>query len=88
MSHKIHDKKIIKPINDKFSWGKSPNLKVIIMNKNKYINCTKMCQYISQVSGSKKLFRHWSLLSGAKELINETSKNINISVDKLMIIIA
>ena len=78
---------IIKDIDDNYSWAIYSGFKVIIMKRNGYINCTKMCQYISEVTGSKKPFKNWIPTLTAKELINEISTTEGISAIDMMIII-
>lgn len=51
-------------INDEFSWGKYGDFKVIIMNKNGYINVTKLCDEAG------KRFENWLANKMATELIN------------------
>jgi hypothetical protein len=57
-------------INDEYCYGNYGEFKVIMMKKNGYINATKMCQYISEQTGSKKKYNHWKENISARELIN------------------
>jgi hypothetical protein len=57
-------------ITDEFSFGKYGDFNVIIMNKNGYINATKLCQ-----EGNKRLLK-WNQTKHAKELEEEIIKKI------------
>lgn len=78
---------IINDIDDNYSYAKYSGFKVIMMKQNGYINCTKMCQYISTVTDSKKPFKNWINTTIAKELLDEISLTTDISVVDLMIVI-
>ena len=75
-------------INDDFSYGCYGGFKVIIMMKNGYINCTHLCKYIADKTGSKKPFGHWTTNNNAKALIKEVSSQCGIQHGDLMHIIA
>jgi hypothetical protein len=49
-------------IDETYCYGKFANFKVIMNKSTGYINATKMCQSISEQTGSKKPFRHWILI--------------------------
>ena len=78
---------ITKDIDAEYSQTTYSGFKVIIMKKNDYVNCTKLCQYISEETGSKKPFRNWISTIIAKELLDEISLMIKIPIANLMIII-
>jgi hypothetical protein len=66
---------IYEKINDDYSHGKYGTFNVIIMNKNTYINATKLCgQY-------NKDFFNWKRLDASKELINEVNERIQAPSD-------
>ena len=76
-----------KNINDKYCWGQYGDFKVIIMKENGYINATKLCSEALTRNGKKKEFKYWSKLSDTNEKLNKISEYINITTDKLTIII-
>ena len=78
---------ITKDINEKYSQTTYSGFKVITMKKNDYVNCTKLCQYISKETNSKKSFRDWKKISQAKELLDEISLMTKIPIIDLMIIV-
>jgi len=78
---------IIEPINDDFSWGKYADFEVVIMNKNGFINCTKMCQHISDETGHQRLLKNWTPITNAKELIKAVSSTAGQQATDLMPII-
>lgn len=72
---------MFKRINDEYSYGKYNDLKVIVMNRNGYINVSNLCAL-----GDKNL-KHWRKTKDSEELIKITSrlsrinkKNITITV--------
>jgi len=76
-----------KKINNDFEWRKCGGYEMIVMKKNGYINCTKMCYNICDKTGSKKPFKHWNTNANSKEVIKETAKITGIEKDELMIVI-
>ena len=74
---------IYESINEKFSYGKYGDFKVIICRENYYINATKLC------SENGKHFKHWLQTDQSKELIqklNEDLKNEGKSYESTMLI--
>lgn len=59
---------IFENIDDKFSYGKYGDFNVVIMNKNGYINATKLC------SLANKLYSQYSRTDNAKSLINTLAR--------------
>jgi hypothetical protein len=72
---------IFKKIDDKFSYGKYGQFSVILMNKNGYVNATKLCNM-----GGKKLM-HWNENKTSDNLLYTLSKITNIPKDELTIIV-
>lgn len=67
----MSDKQIIfEPIDDKYTYGKYNDLKIIIMNSNKYINANKLCKEY------KKDFNNWKDNKSSIQLITEVDKYI------------
>lgn len=70
---------IFEKINDTFSKGMYAGFIVLIMNKNGYVNVTKMCKDIFveckkiNKDAKEKEFRKWKALDTTKELINTVS---------------
>jgi hypothetical protein len=76
-----------KDIDDDFSLGIYDNYHVIIINKNGYINATKMCSDMPKFAKSKKKFCDWANCSdiiAMKEIIADYDM---IEVDELTIIL-
>lgn len=76
---------IIKELNDKYSLGKFDDFTIIIMNKNQYVNATKLCNQINTKIKTKKRFRTWLENKSTKELVDYVSQIIKIPVNKLFI---
>lgn len=82
---------IFEKINNTFSKGKYAGFDVLLMNKNGYVNVTKMCDDIfeecKKIDKNKKLkrFRDWKALDSAKELIDAVSTKTGLSESELMI---
>ena len=74
-----------KDINDKYSYGKYGDFKVIVMKKNGYINATKICNDAVTKNGTKKDFKEWKRISTAKEIMKEISSITGIAQEKLLI---
>jgi len=72
-------------INEEYCYGNYGDFKVIMMKENGYINATKMCQYISEQTGSKKTMMHWNENKLAGELNEAVSSYIGLSIDELTI---
>ena len=64
-------------INDDYYWGEFGGFRVIIREKDGYINGTKM------VKEAGKLFKNWNQNKQTKELIREVSRLSGIAVDEL-----
>lgn len=62
-------------INDNYSRIKYLDFNVIVMNKNGYINCTKMCDDIAEEIDSTKTFKQWENRIGSDELIHDVGSN-------------
>ena len=58
------------------------------MKENGYINATKMCEYISEQTGSKKPFCNWTSNASAKELTNAVSSEVGILASELVNVIS
>jgi hypothetical protein len=71
---------IFKPISDKCSYGKYGEFNVILMNKNGYINVTKLC------NDANKHFYHWNQNNNF-ELLEAVSEVTDVDVDDLTIVI-
>jgi hypothetical protein len=74
-------------INDEYCYCKYMEFNVIMMKKNGYINATKMCQDISEETGSKKPFRNWKENKNANEILSNMSTELNITQKELMYVI-
>jgi hypothetical protein len=57
-------------ITDEYSWGKYGEFKVIMMNKNGFINASKLCQ------NGGKLLKHWNENKHAKALEHEIINSV------------
>src|SRR5271170_5856234 len=68
-------------INDHYSYGKYGDFKVIIMNKNGFINGTKLCK-----DGNKQ-FKNWIRNSDSKKSISDTAKELGLDADDMLILI-
>ena len=62
---------IFEHIDEKYSYGKYGDFKVIMMTKNRYINATKLCKEYS------KEFSNWKQNKHNQELINEVEIEIS-----------
>ena len=67
------------PIDDDYSWSMYGKFKIMMMNKNGYMNASKFCQ-----TGRKQL-KHWNEAKFAKELEREMCKELNLSIAELKI---
>lgn len=65
----------IRNIDDKYSRVKYLDFNVIVMNKNGFINCTKMCEDIAEEIDSTKTFKQWENRVGSNELIQDSGLN-------------
>jgi hypothetical protein len=70
-----------KRINNEYSHGKFNEYKVIIMNKNGYINATKLCSCMD------KQFRQWNRSYHSELSMKSIHAETNIKPDKLQILI-
>lgn len=75
-------------INDKFSRGKYGDFDVIIMKENGYINATKLCIHVAEITGSRKVFRNWSMNTSAKDLIDSAACEAGIPASQLTIVVS
>jgi len=74
-------------INEQYSRGKYDKFIVVIMKKNGYINCTKLCQEIAKVTGSKKELKKWFVNINSKEIIKSVSSYTGMPRENLSAII-
>ena len=70
---------IFEEIDEEFSLGKMGPFDVLIMNKNGYVNATKLC------NGAGKEFRDWYRLASAKEFIKVLGSSVLKCADELII---
>jgi hypothetical protein len=62
---------IFEHIDDKYSYGKYGDFKVIMMTNNRYINATKLCnEYNKQIN-------NWLRNDGNKQLINFVNNKLD-----------
>ena len=73
-----------KDINNEYCWAKYGDFKVIMMTDNGYINATKLCNDAETKNGTQKEFKRWKNNSNAKEIMEEISKSIGLSIGLLM----
>lgn len=78
---------IFKKINGEYSWGKYGDFNVVMMNKNGYINVTKLCADAKTKTGKKKDFFNWKANSQSKALISDFSSLLGISRSELFLTI-
>jgi len=82
---------IFEKINDTFSKGMYAGFVVLIMNKNGYVNVTKLCKNIfiehKKIfnDAKEKEFRHWKLLDNAKELIEAISEPVRNPTNSVIV---
>ena len=69
----------IETIDENYSYGNYGEFQMIIMNKNGYMNATKLCK------DAGKEFRYWKENTSAKELIRELSAYVGIPAHKLIV---
>lgn len=72
-------------INNDYSYGNYGDFKVIIMNRNGYINATKICYDMKTKNGNKKEFKQWKFNSISQEILIEISNETHITMDNLLI---
>jgi hypothetical protein len=72
---------IFEKINKDYSYGKYGDFSVIVMNKNGYINATKLC------NKSKKKLKQWLRNKNSLNMVNAFSKSLNINKNDLVIVI-
>ena len=68
---------ILESINDKYSYAKYKNYKVIVMNENKYINATKLCYE------NNKRYENWMRNDKSKELIEKVNIKLKKKIQKV-----
>ena len=68
----------IDKINDDFSYGKFGDFEMVIMNKNKYMNATKLC------NNASKKFSNWTENSTSIDIITELAKYLNMDESELI----
>ena len=76
---------IFEKINDKYSYGKYGTFDVIIMNRNGYINATRLCESALNRKGKPKQFRDWKVNKNTNELLNALSAAAEYPAAALMI---
>ena len=81
----IHNNISFIDINDEYCWSNYGDFKVILMKSNGYINATRLCKDVMELTDSKKPFRNWQSNAGVNELLGEIAKIINVTVDELII---
>lgn len=64
--------------NTDYGWANYSNLKVIVQNKNGYINATKLCAL-----KQGKFFKSWLINKGSRELLEHTAEYIGLTVSEL-----
>ena len=69
----------IESIDENYSYGNYGKFQMIIMNKNGYMNATKLCK------DAGKEFFNWKANANSKELIEEASKHLNMPEEQLII---
>jgi hypothetical protein len=72
-------------IDDNFSYGHYANFEVIVMKKNGYINATKMCNFIREQTGGKKVFNNWAVNKDNILLKKEVALSVGIPVGDVYI---
>ena len=75
---------IFEKINDKYSWGRYGDFDVIIMNRNGYINVTKLCSKAKNKKGKPKNFYDWLKNNESFETIEAVSASQRIIGDELL----
>ena len=77
----------LEPINDEFSRSVYSGMDVIVMNKNGYINATKICSIAKTKNGQKKAFNHWKENTDSQQLLNKMSEELDIPKSELLILV-
>ena len=67
-----------------FSWGMYSDFKVVIMNKNGYINTSSLINYHNKNNNKKKLFTGWSSGKNSKAYLEEVSRELEIPEKDLL----
>ena len=76
---------IFEKINDKYSWGRYGDFDVIIMNKNGYINVTKLCSEAKNKKGNPKNFFGWSGNRNSGDTIDAVSSDTGLPREEILI---
>lgn len=71
-------------IDSRYGYSMVSECKIIVCKQTKYINATKLCQEISDSSGSKKPFGNWIINASSKKILNKTSIWTGINESDLM----
>lgn len=74
-------------VSSNYEIRKFDDLEIVIMKKNGYVNCTKICSYLRDNFGSNKLFKNWSANTDSIEFITEIINITGLPKNKLMIVI-
>lgn len=75
----------LESISNEFSLFKCGKFEAVIMNKNSYINLTKICSQSKTKNGNNIGFGHWRETSKSKEILDEVSRLTGIDVSDLLI---
>jgi len=73
-------------INNKYSWGKYGEFRVIIDMENSYINATNLCGLAKTRTGKKKELFHWMETEPSKVLIEKVCSSLALTRDEVLIV--
>lgn len=74
-----------KSIDENYCYGNFGDFKIIIMNKNGYVNVTNLCIQSNKNDLSTKIYKEYKKLKIAKLYLNEISETENINKEDLTI---
>jgi hypothetical protein len=63
-----------------FSIGKYGDFTIVIMNKNGYVNATKLCRFAKNKNNKPKEFKNWLRNNRSSELVDEIAKELTDQV--------
>ena len=70
-NNNVNNIEVIREINDRYVVIKYFDAEVIYDKETKFINATKLCQYISKVTGKQKKFYHWMELKQTQKFMED-----------------
>ena len=75
-NNEINNIEVIRKINKRYIVIKYFDAEMIYDKETKFINATKLCQYISKVTDKRKQLKHWMELKQTQKFIEDVNKKV------------